>query len=80
MPRRKITIYTHKKNGMKKVLSKYIRSCFCCTHYNVCYFFKSVSDINWKFNIDGTAAPGQWKDIYDAIGSCCLYYEYKSEK
>jgi len=51
------------------------RSCYNCVHLKVCYYFRTVVDIKWKFNIDTDSAPGKWLDIFESIGGACLQYE-----
>jgi len=32
-----------------------------------------------EVNIDGNAAPGKWREVFDAMGNCCLKFSKRQE-
>lgn len=58
-------------------MNKDKRTCFNCKYFKTCYVFKTVHKATQevKMNIDADKTPGQWMDIFYAIGNCCMEYE-----
>jgi hypothetical protein len=63
-------------------MSEKRRGCFTCKNLPLCYLKhnmdKALERCN-MLNIDGTATPGRWHQIYEALGNCCIRYELSLE-
>jgi len=56
------------------------RSCFTCEQNKLCFVFNrvltSLTGVT-MINIDSEETPGQWGDIFKALGNACMEYKGK---
>lgn len=53
-------------------------SCFDCNKNMLCFMFRDIQEQVGKsgiLNIDGDSRPGNWSDIFKAVGSACKEFE-----
>lgn len=56
------------------------RNCYNCKNFNLCYLRRHLWDMvitlgGNMLNIDGTAAPGNFQDLFVALAGACTEFK-----